>query len=481
MILKEIQWEVTNKCNLQCKHCLTLSGKPRPNELTTKEEMMALLEFHSIGATNIYFTGGEPFSRSDFLALLQKTASLGLHIDVITNATMLDRKILKVIKDLDVKLGISLDGPDALTNDAIRGQGTFEKIIKTLQWCQNIGVPVQLYVVVVSSNIDQLEVLGGLAKKYGCTGIHFNEVTLAGRALKFIHDLGLSNKERGRLPNIIASVATKMFDEKLSQTDNKCWVDGSTLYMAADGNLYLCSEISQRRPDFMIGNIRSFSFQRSLMDSVQSSTDQKCCYGVRASEHVTFIANALPVCIFASDGSVRIETLEQLYQGLDKLYSDIGRYCNKCQDSDCVGYVWLLPQEAKDLYEQGIEILEVNKNVNFLHSLVGKNGEVDIEQFKPPCLWHKKKKCAIYNKRPLMCRMYPLAFATEGSTNYLVLHLDCPYSRQKINDTFFQGRAINLFKRLSAKLFSEIVGTINLLIRSLNSQKVKTIIYGLLP
>src|SRR4030042_1119983 len=233
MILKEIQWEVTNKCNLQCKHCLTLSGKPRPNELTTKEAMMALLEFHSIGATNIYFTGGEPFSRSDFLALLQKTASLGLHIDVITNATMLDRKILKVIKDLDVKLGISLDGPDALTNDAIRGQGTFEKIIKTLQWCQNIGVPVQLYVVVVSSNIDQLEVLGGLAKKYGCTGIHFNEVTLAGRALKFIHDLGLSNKERGRLPNIIASVATKMFDEKLSQTDNKCWVDGSTLYMAA--------------------------------------------------------------------------------------------------------------------------------------------------------------------------------------------------------------------------------------------------------
>lgn len=355
---KEIQWEVTNRCNLQCKHCLALSGKPRPNELTTEEAVVALVKFHSAGATNIYFTGGEPFSRPDFLTLLQKTASLRLHTDVITNATMFDEKTLKVVKDLGVKLGISLDGSDALTNDAIRGQGTFEKIIKTLQWCQNIGVPVQLYVVVVSSNVDQLEALGGLAKEYGCTGIHFNEVTLAGRALEFIHDLGLSSEEHGRLPNIIASIANKTFDEKLSQTDNKCWVDGSTLYMTVDGNLYLCSEIFQRRPDLMVGNIRSFSPQRSLMDSAQSSTDQKCCYSVKASEHVTFIANASPVCIFALDRLARIETLEQLYQELDKLYSDIGRYCNKCQDSDCVGYVWLLPQEAKDLYEQGIEILE---------------------------------------------------------------------------------------------------------------------------
>ena len=37
MPLREIHWEVTNKCNLRCKHCLPMSGPARLDELTTEE------------------------------------------------------------------------------------------------------------------------------------------------------------------------------------------------------------------------------------------------------------------------------------------------------------------------------------------------------------------------------------------------------------------------------------------------------------
>ena len=77
MPLREIHWEVTNKCNLRCKHCLPMSGPARDNELTIEEAMTALETFRAAGASKVYFTGGEPFSRKDFLGLLKRGSGVG--------------------------------------------------------------------------------------------------------------------------------------------------------------------------------------------------------------------------------------------------------------------------------------------------------------------------------------------------------------------------------------------------------------------
>lgn len=126
MSLREIHWEVTNKCNFQCKHCLPMSGPARPDELTTEEAMAALDTFRDAEASQVFFTGGEPFSRKDLPALLERTVSLGMRASVITNATYLRGATLKLVKRLQVQLGVSLDGADEATNDAIRGHGSFK-------------------------------------------------------------------------------------------------------------------------------------------------------------------------------------------------------------------------------------------------------------------------------------------------------------------------------------------------------------------
>src|SRR3990167_9451132 len=159
MPLREIHWEVTNKCNLRCKHCLPMSGPVRPDELTTEEAMAALDTFRDAGASKVFFTGGEPFSRKDFPVLLDRTVALGMRASVITNATFLRSTTLELVKRLQVHLGVSLDGADEATNDAIRGQGSFKQAIKALKQCRDSGISTTLYVTVTAVNVKQLDVL----------------------------------------------------------------------------------------------------------------------------------------------------------------------------------------------------------------------------------------------------------------------------------------------------------------------------------
>jgi len=467
MQLREIHWEITNKCNLGCKHCLSMSGQVRENELTTEEAMVALVAFQVAGVSRICFTGGEPFSRSDILVLLERSVALGLKSSVITNATLLSKATMETIKRLGVDLGISLDGADQATNDAIRGDGSYKCIIETLTQCRMLGISTTLYVTVSAINIENLNVFAKLTVEYGCNSIHFNEITIAGRAYHFSDELKLSKEQKKQLPEMVVKTVSDVFGEILSDADEQCWVDGMALYMTADGNLYMCSEVFQRRPDLAISNIRSFVFETWLerTDSTYSGHEYKCCYGVRASKHVTFVRNVEIKCAFAEQRS-NIKTLEQLYNVLGELYPRMEQDCCECSDPDCMGYVWLLKKEAVHLYEQGVPLVQVNNGPTFIHSFpVTAQGVPDLSIRYPPCsqLCADSRRCSIYKDRPLVCRLYPLGLETEvDGTIVWVLHLDCLHVRRLEERGLLpdlECRVQNVINKLSPKLLGKIVET----------------------
>lgn len=467
MPLCEIHWEVTNKCNLRCKHCLPMSGPPRPGELTTKEAMTALETFHAAGASKVFFTGGEPFSRKDFPVLLERTVALGMRASVITNATYLRGEIFGTLKRLGVQLGVSLDGTDEATNDAIRGEGSFRQVIEALERCRDEGISTTLYVTVTAANVGQLEAFARLAKEWSCLGIHFNEVTIAGRAANFSDELALSEEQKRCLPESVAQATRDVFGEELSATDDRCWVDAEALYMTADGNLYVCSEVFQRRLDLAVGNIRTLPIKEWLEQnaSVYSGHGSKCCYGVRTSEHAVFVGNVAPECAFAPRKRT-IETLSQLYDALDDLYRGIEQDCRECQDPNCMGYIWLLKKEAERLYERGVPLVQVNNGPTFIHSFpVTAKGQPDLSVRYPACsqLCTDSRRCSIYEDRPLVCRLYPLGLETKADgTNVWALHQDCLHVRRmgergKLPD--FERRVRNVINSLSPELLEEIVET----------------------
>ncbi|KKR52903.1 MAG: hypothetical protein UT91_C0037G0007 [Parcubacteria group bacterium GW2011_GWA2_40_23] len=129
--------------------------------------------------------------------------------------------------------------------------------------------------------------------------------------------------------------------------------------------------------------------------------------------------------------------LGKLYLGLDGFWQDfnIAAACANCQDPDCVGYVWLLKEEADSLYELGVPIIEINDGPCFIHSFPqALGGGIDFSYRYPPCnqLCQGTRRCSIYENRPLVCRLYPLALEMQPNGMVMwVLHQDCEFVRRQ--------------------------------------------------
>lgn len=466
MTRREIHWEVTNKCNLRCKHCLLASGFARDRELTPSEALAALESFQAAGVSRVNFTGGEPFIRKDFPGILERTVALGMRAAVITNATLLQESVLEMVKRLGVELGVSLDGADETTNSAVRGRGSFRQVVGALKQCREAGIPTTLYVTVTAANVHQVEALATLAQAQACRGIHYNEVTFAGRAISFSDELALSDEQKAALPDLVARAASDVFGEQVSAIDERCFVDDTTLYMAANGELYVCSEVFQSRSDLSIGNVRSFSFQLWLGEKTTAYVghEHRCCYGMFASPHVVFVGNIGSECAFAP--RQHIETLAQLYAALDDLFRTIEHDCRECQHSDCKGYIWLLEEEARRLYERGVPLVQVNNGPTFIHSFpVNGSGELNLSVRYPSCsqLCSDSRRCSIHKDRPFVCHLYPLGLETKADgTVVWALHRDCLHVERMEECGVlpqFERRACSIINSLSPRLLREIVET----------------------
>lgn len=127
-------------CNLACTHCfISCSPTNHTHEMMTLEEILPYLEEGaSLGVKEYYFTGGEPFLNPEMEAILAATLRHG-PATVLTNGLLLNPERCRRLRALDqgseysLDLRVSLDGYDAATNDPIRGEGTFQRILEGIR------------------------------------------------------------------------------------------------------------------------------------------------------------------------------------------------------------------------------------------------------------------------------------------------------------------------------------------------------------
>jgi MoaA/NifB/PqqE/SkfB family radical SAM enzyme len=86
-----VVWNITRTCNLKCVHCYTDSEAKRyPDELTTEQCKTVLDDLAAFKVPAVLFSGGEPLSRPDVFELAEYGRSLGLHVVLSTNGTLID-------------------------------------------------------------------------------------------------------------------------------------------------------------------------------------------------------------------------------------------------------------------------------------------------------------------------------------------------------------------------------------------------------
>lgn len=86
----------TNRCNLKCIYCSTNAGKTLKNELSLEEKKYIVKQAKSLRARLISLHGsGEPLLDKDFFKLVKYIKSLNIQILLVTNGTLIDKRIAK--------------------------------------------------------------------------------------------------------------------------------------------------------------------------------------------------------------------------------------------------------------------------------------------------------------------------------------------------------------------------------------------------
>ena len=154
-------WEVTQSCDLACKHCRA-AAQPiaHPDELTHAEGKALIDQIAAMHVPIFVFTGGDPLKRKDVFELIRYAASKGVQVAVTPSATpLLTREAIFKMKEAGlVRLGISLDGFRGLP-------GAWARTIQAIEWANEAGIPIQVHTTVSRHNVNDLDNLCNLFEK----------------------------------------------------------------------------------------------------------------------------------------------------------------------------------------------------------------------------------------------------------------------------------------------------------------------------
>lgn len=162
-------WEVTQSCDLACKHCRAAAQPiPHPDQLTTAEGKALIDQISDMHVPIFVFTGGDPLKRQDVFELIRYAADKDVKVALTPSATpLLTREAIFKLKEAGlVRLGISLDGSTPEIHDTFRGlPGAWARTIQAIEWANEAGIPIQVHTTISRHNAHDLDNLCALFEK----------------------------------------------------------------------------------------------------------------------------------------------------------------------------------------------------------------------------------------------------------------------------------------------------------------------------
>lgn len=300
MMYRRALWEITQACNLKCKHCL--NGDPRLEEnipfSSYKEVINKMKEY---GVDEIYFTGGEVFSMPHFVDVLEYAHQEGMLCSVATNGTLITQDTAERISQLGLKmLQVSFDGPDRESHDFIRGNGNFERSVEGLSLLHDI-LRLRMSAVIMKHTQDRLEEFAELAVRLGMDELILNWPQIVGR-MKVNSDLSPTINQKEFLERYAELV--EKFKGKLKITTHVhadlhgssgiCHGGDKLIFISSDGRLSPCSWIHKCAPEFISkGNIfkEGFATVVKSQDKFVSFVDEREKNGFHGCPFIAFQQN----------------------------------------------------------------------------------------------------------------------------------------------------------------------------------------------
>lgn len=294
-------WNLTDRCNLICRHCYSRSEPTfrTEGELTTGEALGVIDDLAEMGVPLILFTGGEPLLREDLWELAGHAALRGIKTALSTNGTLITADKARRMKKTGIEyIGISLDGARAETHDRFRNlPGAFERSLSAFARCREAGLRCGVRVTLTKENYHELAPLIDLARTLGASRFCLYWLVPSGRGRDVYDRLQLGSREVTEVLNLLylkaretdpevmefltvdspqdcihllASMerdgSTDLADAKnlLNSLKGGCSAGDRVANIDPRGDVYPCQFARSR--GFFVGNIREKPFSRIWAD-----------------------------------------------------------------------------------------------------------------------------------------------------------------------------------------------------------------------
>ncbi len=245
-----------------------------------------------MGSFRLGLTGGEPLLRRDLFDIVDSATGHGLHPCLTTNGLLITDTIAKEFGKRDlVWLNVSLDGASAGTNDLIRGQGTFDRVMERIRILRE-HARFSLAFTITNSNHCEVREFSDLARRVGASTAVFRPLYPVGVARTHLTLMPTFQEYSEALRSLTGdlhcidpfSPQARSDRQATIFTNNGCGAGNLVCSISIRGDVNPCSFLGSQ---YDSGNIRERPFEeiwhqgRAFKD-IRDTSDEEFAGGCRA-------------------------------------------------------------------------------------------------------------------------------------------------------------------------------------------------------
>jgi len=243
-------------------------------ELSNERARKLIEEIAKLKPGWVIVEGGEPLLREDLSELLALMREKQLDVYLITNGLLLTPQIMTSLKQLGVRVMISIDGASPTTYESIRQGASFEQVLQSARSCARQGLLEAINFTILEKNYTEIPAILELAASIGVPKVNFI-------GLKPCHNYPeelLTPREYGEAIKLTCQAAQRtgvefFFDEPFFWATVKEW--GLTARMPAeDAGIVVPSTTACAFGDYLFiepnGDVKPCSFAQLVLGNVNN-------------------------------------------------------------------------------------------------------------------------------------------------------------------------------------------------------------------
>ena len=284
----ELQFEIENKCLLDCIHCSSINSRSIENRRYDNNDILKMVDLF-LGNIRVIFTGGEPLLYKNILVLCKQISDkLPLsELEIYTTGNILNKHYIDILIAKNLKQSgvkscyFSIYSQNYKIHDKWTSkQNSFYNTLKSIEFIKSVGISPKGHLILNKDNYHDIRDVIYFCESIGIEEIRILKLAPIGNAKTNWDNISIPLDEQENLikqlmlyksefnvPITIAGYPNLMPCRNISEAKG-CQAGSNLLYINLCGDIYPCACTMNNQDKFRICNIKEIDKLKCYLNSV---------------------------------------------------------------------------------------------------------------------------------------------------------------------------------------------------------------------